>query len=353
MLSFYPGPSKLYPQVYEFMQDAIDDGVFSLNHRSGEFTEIIKKAVIGLRDRLDIPESYQIYFVSSATECWEIIAQSFIVDDSYHIYNGAFGQKWYDYTKKLHPNTRHFEFGIDDTLVYNDMDGVDSAKVLCLTHSETSNGTMLSNQFLSDLRKNAPDALIALDATSSMAGIQVDFSKADIWYASVQKCFGLPAGMGIMVCSPKAQKKGIEIGEEKHYNSFTNLHLNAEKFQTTHTPNTLNIYLLSKLMPSIPHISDIDSEINERAESWYEYLSDFQDVRLLVKNSSNRSQTVIAIEAELEVLNNIKLKAREENILLGRGYGQWLNQSFRLANFPAINSHEIDILKTFLEHTIN
>lgn len=353
MLSFYPGPSKLYPQVYEFMQDAIDEGVFSLNHRSGEFTAIIKSAVQGLRDKLDIPESYQVYFVSSATECWEIIAQSFIVDDSLHIYNGAFGEKWFDYTKKLHSNTRHYEFGIDEDLAIKNLVGVEKSKVICLTHSETSNGTMLNNKILSDLREKCPNALIAIDATSSMAGIKVDYSQADIWYASVQKCFGLPAGMGILVCSPKAQKAGVEIGEDKHYNSFTNLHYNAEKFQTTHTPNTLNIYLLSKLMPSIPHISKIDKETRRRADTWYEYLSDYHDIALLVKNKKNRSATVIAIQAELDILNNIKQKAREQNILLGRGYGKWLNQSFRLANFPAINSHEIDYLKTFLEHTIN
>jgi phosphoserine aminotransferase len=49
-----------------------------------------------------------------------------------------------------------------------------------------------------------PDALIAVDATSSMAGVELDWQSADIWFASVQKCFGLPAGMAVMVCSPRA-----------------------------------------------------------------------------------------------------------------------------------------------------
>lgn len=351
MISFYPGPSKLYPQVYDFMQDAIHEGVFSLNHRSGEFTKIIASAIEGLQSQLNLPKDYQVYFVSSATECWEIIAQSFIQENSLHIYSGAFGEKWYNYTKRLHPQALRCEFDFNELPTVPKIDSI--PEVICLTHSETSNGTMLSKTYLDNIRKSFPDALVAMDVTSSVAGVNIDFTLGDIFYASVQKCFGLPAGMGIMICSPKAQQHGLDLAENNHYNSFQNLHVNAVKNQTTHTPNTLNIYLMKRLLPSIGHIEQIDEVIKNRAEDWYKFFESFKDFQLLVQNKGNRSETVIAIEAELDTLNKIKNKAREQNILLGRGYGKWLNRSFRIANFPAIDDAEIDILKNFFLTTVS
>src|ERR1700749_4185545 len=106
MISFYPGPSKIYPEVADYLQDAVRDGVLSINHRSPEFAEISKNAILYLKEKLNIPEDYTVLYTSSATECWEIIAQSLIKRGSYHIYNGAFGEKWYKYTSKLIPATQ-------------------------------------------------------------------------------------------------------------------------------------------------------------------------------------------------------------------------------------------------------
>ena len=41
-------------------------------------------------------------------------------------------------------------------------------------------------------------------------------------------------------------------------------------------------------------------------------------------------------------------KAKENNIILGNGYGAWKDTTFRIANFPAIEDWEFDQLKTLL-----
>jgi phosphoserine aminotransferase len=128
------------------------------------------------------------------------------------------------------------------------------ADVVCLTHNETSNGTHLK-QWNTILAKY-PDALIAVDATSSMAGVELDWQSADIWFASVQKCFGLPAGMAVMVCSPRALQYAESIGDRKYYNSLLFMNDNFKKYQTHYTPNVLEIYLLSKILEQIPDISE-------------------------------------------------------------------------------------------------
>lgn len=198
MISFYPGPSRTHDEIPRYVKDAHAAGLMSINHRSDEFMSICKKTVKLLKQKLRIPKNYTVLFTSSATECWEIIAQS-IGHKTFHLYNGAFGQKWFEYTKKLKPEAASFPFDLNEPLNPKKLILSETEGLFCITQNETSNGTQVHPSILKELKKNNPGYLIAVDATSSMAGIKLDFELADIWFASVQKCFGLPAGLGILI----------------------------------------------------------------------------------------------------------------------------------------------------------
>ena len=352
MITFYPGPSKLHASVKRHFETAFDKGLISYNHRSRVFSKIIEETTETLRNKLNVLNDYFVAYTSSATECWEIIAQSLVQNSCLNIYNGAFGEKWHTYTKNLAGTSYNIEYDYNTPLAEVNLPN-QSFDVICLTHCETSNGTSISNEEIKDIRTQYPDSVIAVDATSSMAGIEIDFTKADVWFASVQKCFGLPAGMAVMIYSPKAIEQASKIGEKIHYNSFTNIHQNAVKHQTTHTPNTTNIYLLNEVMKELPSITEVSTRINSQAKDWYQFFEESNCLDLLIKNKICRSNTVIAIEAEEILIDDIKQKAEEANILLGRGYGKWLNKSFRIANFPAIEAQEIIVLKTFFKNYFN
>ena len=115
MITFYPGPSKVYPQVGEYLQDAFTEGILSVNHRSAACMTLVKDAIALLHQKLNIPTDYHIYFVSSATESWEIIAQSLVATSSYHFFNGAFGKKWHEYTQKLGIQAYSLPFSLNES----------------------------------------------------------------------------------------------------------------------------------------------------------------------------------------------------------------------------------------------
>jgi phosphoserine aminotransferase len=71
---------------------------------------------------------------------------------------------------------------------------------------------------------------------SSMAGIQLDFKAADIWFASVQKCFGLPAGPWLTYLFTAGVETIEAIGEKNHYNSLGFMTEMMAKWQTSCTP---------------------------------------------------------------------------------------------------------------------
>lgn len=346
-ITFYPGPSKVYPQVATYMQEAYERGILSVNHRSAVFMDICHKAIELLKAKLQIPADYSVMFVSSATESWEIIAQSLLEKHSYHLYNGAFGAKWREYTAKLHAQSEGYGFGVDEELHAELANIPSKAEVLCFTQNETSNGTQVSNAALASFTKGYQEKLIAVDATSSLGGIVLDFAQADIWFASVQKCLGLPAGLGVLICSPRALSRARQLGENNHYNSLLFIHENIVNYQTHYTPNVLNIYLLMRIMEEVEEIGMISKNIKQQAADWYRFFADMQDMKPLVGNAAVRSDTVITIQADPVRIGQIKEKAKKEGITLGNGYGTWKQNTFRIANFPAINTEEIQTLKSF------
>jgi phosphoserine aminotransferase len=318
-----------------------------MNHRSEEFVAISKKTISLLKQKLNIPKNYTVFFTSSATECWEIIAQSWVTDKSYHLYNGAFGQKWFDYTRKIKPSAAAMVFereaALDPTKLL--FEGSDS--VICITQNETSNGTQVDNAIIKRIKKNNPHHLLAIDATSSMAGIVLDFKSADIWYASVQKCFGLPAGMGIMICSPEAIARAQIINNNQYYNSVVFMDAMMKKWQTPFTPNVLAIYLLMRVMEKAKAIREVHQQMVSRYNEWISFIQKNKSLTHLIKNKSVRSYTVLPIESTPESVRKIKKNAKKKGFLLGEGYGDLNATTFRIANFPAIKNTEINQLKRF------
>lgn len=346
MVSFYPGPSRIYPSVKRYLQDACRNNVVSINHRSDEFTAISRHTTYLLKEKLNIPHDYSIYFVSSATECWEIIAQSLIAKESIHLYNGAFGKKWHDYTSRLKPTALALPFDVQEKVKAREFKTGD---LICLTQNETSNGTQVSQKIIRKIRELNPAHLLAIDATSSMGGIALDFTSADIWFASVQKCFGLPAGLGLLICSPRAIDRAAQLNNRQYYNSLLFLEEMMQNYQTPYTPNVLAIYLLMRVMEAAKPIQKIHKTIQGRYKKWEAFFdTKSEQLNFLARDKTIRSHTVLTIEATPEHIKKVKEKARHAGFLLGEGYGDLKNNTFRIANFPALKRSEIARLTDFL-----
>ena len=348
MKSFYPGPSTLFPEVRHYLTDVYDSGILSVNHRSPEFVALSQSCIGLLKEKLQIPEDYTVFFTSSATECWEIIAQSLVINQSCHVYNGAFGEKWADVTQEIigKENCHRLPFGLNEVLQVQNLESLDGADLLAFTHTETSNATCLPEGFIESVRLEYPQLFIAVDATSAMGGVQLPFVSADIWFASVQKCFGLPAGMAIMVCSPRVRER---CGSNtKRYNDLSAMFDRMDAWQTTYTPNVLGIALLAKVLAGR---NWDDTALKNRAKGLYDFTTQNPQLgSLLIAEPSVRSHTVIAVQAPELLLHNIKTQAKQAGFLLGNGYGKWAKETYRIANFPAISDGDLEALKGWLKN---
>ena len=336
----------MHAEIEQYLQDAFKSGILSVSHRSEVFNNLSQETLNLLRFKLAIPENYTVLYTSSATECWEIISQSLVKMKSVHFSSGSFGDKWFQYAQAIHPASRKFTLHLNEELhpQYLDVSGDD--EIVCITQNETSNGTQIGFESLTALRGAFPEKLIALDCTSSMAGINLPYILGDIWFASVQKCFGLPAGLGLLILSPEAVKRAFEIGDKKHYNSVLTMLEHIEKYQTSCTPNVLGIYLLNRVLKDSPEIEKVDARLRARMEN---YISLFENSELkpLISNNKVKSTTVLAVEGDPELIDGLKSEAKAKGILLGAGYGKWKPGTFRIANFPAYTDADVERLRNF------
>ena len=346
MLSFYPGPSKVHPEALGYIQEAFEQGIVSMNHRSTQFEELLEATFQELHAKWNIPANYSIYFVSSATEAWEIVTQSLVRKKSIHLYNGAFGKKWANYAKSV---AECHEFSIGQSLAEVSLHiGPIKGDTLCLVQSETSNGS--GQQIRRADFQFTEDAIIAVDATSSMGGIELPWNEADVWLASVQKCIGIPAGMGLMICSPKALTRAKEVGRATHYNDILFLEENRRLFQTQMTPNVLGIYLVYRLTQQLPSLSETHRATLAKLKIWTDFWDKQSDFTYLIERGNLRLPTVLALKGPEEKIQTLLTHCQVNGIELGKGYGEWKNTTFRIANFPA---HTIEDIETLIKHLTN
>ncbi len=348
MITFAPGPSKVYDAVPQYLQDAYAQGILSANHRSAVFMNLYRQTEQLFREKLQVPADFTLLFTSSATESWEIISQSLVEQSSFHLYSGSFGKKWLEYAQYILPATHGQKLGANESIPVDQLQIGPEVDLIAVTQNETANASQVPMSVLQALAARYPEKMIAVDTTSSMGGIALDFSLADVWYASVQKCFGLPAGLGILLLSGKAKEKVARKGERGRYNSLSFMLENAASYQTHYTPNVLGIYLLFRVLQDLDPIAQVDARLRKRMEILEQTISQSAAFQLLVDNPATRSTTVAAISGEEQAIVAIKKAAETEGMQLGGGYGPLKASSFRIANFPAITDVEFIRLVDFL-----
>jgi phosphoserine aminotransferase len=349
MITFAPGPSKVYDSLPAYLNDACKEGILSANHRSSAFMKLYQETEQLFRTKLQMPDDYKLLFTSSATENWEIVSQSIVERASFHIYSGSFGKKWIEFATHIIPATAGLKIAANQSVDVPSLQIEEQFDLIAITHNETANASQVPPSVIEAIKEKFPEKMIAVDTTSSMAGVNLDFSLADIWFGSVQKCFGLPAGLGILILSPKAIKKSEQKGEKGRYNSLSFMLENANSYQTHYTPNVLGIYLLNRVLKDIPMIQEIDATLRSRMSRLENCIAQTKTLRMLVDNADTRSTTVMAIAGTEELITQVKKDAEKEGMQMGGGYGPLKPTSFRIANFPAITDSEFDALIRFLE----
>ncbi len=347
MIYFTPGPSQLYPTVKKHVQTALKDDIPSLSHRSEAFREIVKDTYQSLRKLLKIPPSYEIFFLSSATEAMERIIQNCAGDKTAHFVNGAFSKRFFQTARDLKKSPELFETTIGTGWDLPTISIPKHTELVCFTHTETSGGTALPLGEIYEMMRKTPDTLVALDVVSSIPYVMIDFKQVDLVFFSVQKGFGLPAGLGVLIAGPQALEKAKKLKNEGFnvgsYHQFETMTQQAKKFQTIETPNVLGIYLLNAVLHDMLNasIQTIRKQTEQKATLLYNFFDEHPQMQPFVTDTKYRSQTVIVIQTP-QGSASVVAKLKQAGLVVGSGYGTLKERQIRIANFPA---HSISDMK--------
>lgn len=335
------------------MRQAFRDGVPSLSHRSKEFEKISKETTLGLKELLGIPDDFHIFFTGSATEIWERSIQNLVADNSLHFVNGAFSKRYFEIASQLGKHPVKIEAAGGQGFSSNFKADQD-LELIALTHNETSTGVSLPLGFINQFREKFPESIIVVDSVSSLPYPRFDFTKIDSVFFSVQKGFGLPAGLGVWIvndrCIAKAElllSKGVSIGT---YHNLPTLLANAKKNQTPETPNVLGIYLLGKVIQDFLRrgIHSIRKETEYKAAILYQALSTHKLAKPFVQDPEFRSQTVLVAQTG-ENTERITRHLQSHQFYPGDGYGDQKKNQLRFANFPTHSKETFERLVDLLE----
>ena len=348
-LFFTAGPSHLYSTVPQHIAAAIEANIPSISHRGQQFVDIFNDTRAGLRELLAIPADFEIFFFSSATEIWERIIQNCVEETSTHFVNGSFGERFHWTAQMLgrRPTMIEAPFGVGFDI--SKVKVPKNSELMGFTHNESSSGVMWQMEDIYAIGEKYPDKLIAIDVVSSIPYPNIDYEKVDLVYFSVQKGFGLPAGLGVLIASPRAlskqrdmENKGISTGS---YHSFKVMKSFADKGQTTETPNVLNIFLLGKVCRDYIDygIGNIRNETDEKAQLMYSYFERHDRYKPAVQNKRDRSQTLVVIDTKGDSKKIVKF-LETQDIEVGYGYGEAKDNQVRIANFPAHSMEDVERL---------
>ncbi len=354
---FTPGPAELYPTVYQHLQTAMDAQIGSISHRSMQFRAIYQHTDEQLRALLNIPATHEIYFTGSASEVWERMVLNCVEHESFHLVNGSFSRRFYDYAQSLQKFTHLFEKPFGEGFDYAEIEVPEYAELVAVTHNETSSGVQMRPADIHKLKRKYPKKLFCVDMVSSAPYPDLDFGIIDSAFFSVQKGFGLPAGLGVWIANTACLEKAERL---QRYDSMTigahhtlpTLHKDYKNFETPATPNVLLIYLLGKIAEDMNRvgIDSIRRQTDEKARMLYKFIDGSSAFSAFVPEDRHRSQTVIVVKTGRPSAGVMEA-TEAAGMIVGSGYGKFRDSQIRIANFPALSTEQVGALVQVLKKT--
>ncbi len=351
-MNFNVGPSLISPETYADIATFSEQKIGELGHRTEEFSAISQKSSDALRTYFSVPDDYTIVWGSSATELMELCIKSFVKKTSFHFTCGAFSERFIKIAMSFEKEAlaQQAEWGRPNNF---DISIPTEAEIITITQSETSTGVGVPMQKIADVKeKLREEQLLIVDTTSIMGAVPVQISAADCWLFSVQKCFGLPPGLGVLIFNEKA----LAVAKTKpNPTGMINLPAMAKimqsDFQTTQTPNTLGIYLLGEQVARWNQnggMHKIFAETVAKNKMLYELIDGHAQLQFLTIEIENRSASVNCLIGEIDYLKRIRMEAEYIGMQIGTGYGKLKDQTIRAANFPNLTMTHYQKLVDFL-----
>ncbi|MCP4200641.1 MAG: alanine--glyoxylate aminotransferase family protein [bacterium] len=340
---FAPGPVWVDPEVRKAMTRPI------VPHRSPEFkklwTSIGERLKLVFRTRRDV-----LIATSSATFALEAALVSLAPRSALSLVNGAFSERWLAIARSRGIASEELAVPWGSAV---DPDRLRARlkehrpEVVTMVHCETSTGVLNPIAALARVVREESDALVLVDAVSSLAGTPVESDDwgLDVVVTASQKALGLPPGLAIFSVSDRAWERMSRVETRGFYTDFLRYRAKHAEGGPITTPAIPLIYALDAQLERIldeglearweRHVHLRDLTEKWAAAAGFEYASD----------EGARSPTVSCLKTAPELApTELVDKLAQQGFLVGGGYGRLKESTFRIGHMAEIGSTDLELL---------
>ncbi len=349
---FIPGPTEVAPQVAQAQTRPM------MGHRSQAFADLFY-AILPRLKQVFLTDQHVYITASSGTGLQEAAIRN-AVRPGRKVLNmvaGAFAQRWHQVSVSNGKDAVRVDIPWGQPIRPEDVDAALAAggfDAVTIVHNETSTGVMSDIEAIARLvREKHPDVLILVDAVSSASGVRIAFDDwgLDMLLTSSQKAFALPPGLAFAAVSDRMLDRAQEVPHRGWYFDL----LNLEKYLTAGktTPATPAISLLYALDVQLDRI------LAEGLENrWARHETAMQLTHAWAREHGfelfpepgyeSRTVTCVRNTRDIDVPALIAF-ARERGFVIGNGYGNLKNQTFRIAHMGELGPDDMRDLFHALE----
>jgi len=209
-----PGPVEVPPAVLEAMARPV------VHHRSGAFKELFTGVRARLAEVAMVPGEEVLVVTGSGTAGFEaaLLASVPAGGTVLSLQAGKFGERWAGMSRRFGFRVRVVEEAwgraIDPERVRDALRAEPGVAAVTTTHSETSTGALHDvEQIAAVVREEAPDALVVVDAVTSLAAAELlpRAWQLDVVVSGSQKGLMVPPGLAFAYLSERAWQRSDEL----------------------------------------------------------------------------------------------------------------------------------------------
>jgi aspartate aminotransferase-like enzyme len=233
---FTPGPTPVPPEVLEAMSRPI------IHHRSSDFRAIFERTLERLQEVYRTSGDVLVYTASGTGGMESAISNLTRPGDRILVVSaGHFGERWIDMCRNFGCEVDVVSYDWGDSPQSDDLatrlDELGGAKVVFLTHSETSTGVVADVQGLAAAAKEA-GSLVVVDAVSSLGAVplETDAWGLDAVVSGSQKALMTPPGLATVSVSADAWAAVEEGAASRYYFDWGQTRERQAKFDPAFTP---------------------------------------------------------------------------------------------------------------------
>ena len=342
---FVPGPTWVRPEVLAELTRPM------IGHRSNEFKDLFRRINLDLKELFGTGQTTFVV-TSSGTGVMQAALENCVKQRVLVTTCGAFSERWYNIAESLGYEVDRLDAGwghpVDPEALANHLARHHRAHydAVTITHNETSTGVTNDVAALTAVvREEAPDALVLVDAVSSLGGIPVTFDRwgVDVCLASVQKCIALPPGITVVAVSDQAIARAKKHPYRGTYFDFVAYRDKADEDSVPSTPSIPHFYALAAQLEHMLRTEGLEARYArhrrmrdltiERTARWSK----------LAAEPEYASASVTTLTPVLPP-DAIRAEMKNRGYTLGGGYGQWKDTTFRIGHMGDIPLADLEAM---------